>query len=89
MPRWLRAVDDPLSLFSRRVWLSLKTQPLRGWHVQQLRRIADRRACRREDVLVFCDSDVAFLKPFDCSAFWRDGKVRLFRRDDGIVRRRA
>ena len=72
--------DDPLSLFRRRVWLSLKTQPLRGWHVQQLRRIAIA-AHASEDVLVFCDSDVAFLKPFDCAAFWRDGKARLFRRD--------
>lgn len=80
LPRWLHAFDDPLSLFRRRVWLSLKTQPLRGWHVQQLRRIAIS-AHAGEDVLIFCDSDVAFLKPFDCGAFWRDGKVRLFRRD--------
>ncbi|RWB93735.1 MAG: hypothetical protein EOQ56_33420 [Mesorhizobium sp.] len=80
LPRWLHAFDDPLSLFRRRIWLSLKTKPLRGWHVQQLRRIAIS-AHAGEDVLVFCDSDVAFLKPFDCSAFWRDGKVRLFRRD--------
>lgn len=80
LPRWLHAFDDPLSLFRRRVWLSLKTQPLRGWHVQQLRRIAIA-AHAGEDVLIFCDSDVAFLKPFDCGAFWREGKVRLFRRD--------
>ena len=80
LPRWLHAFDDPLSLFRRRIWLSLKTMPLRGWHVQQLRRIAIA-AHAREDVLIFCDSDVAFLKPFDCSAFWRDGRVRLFRRD--------
>ena len=80
LPRWLHAFDDPLSLFRRRVWLSLKTQPLRGWHVQQLRRIAIS-AHAGEDVLIFCDSDVAFLKPFDCGAFWRDGKTRLFRRD--------
>ncbi|MBZ9698610.1 MULTISPECIES: DUF6492 family protein [unclassified Mesorhizobium] len=80
LPRWLRAFDDPLSLFRRRVWLSLKTQPLRGWHVQQLRRIAIS-AHAGEDVLIFCDSDVAFLKAFDCGAFWRDGKARLFRRD--------
>ncbi len=80
LPRWLRAFDDPMSLFRRRIWLSFKTQPLRGWHVQQLRRIAIA-AHAREDVLVFCDSDVAFLKPFDTGAFWRDGKVRLFRRD--------
>ncbi|AZO09667.1 hypothetical protein EJ074_11575 [Mesorhizobium sp. M3A.F.Ca.ET.080.04.2.1] len=79
LPRWLRAFDDPSSLFRRRVWLSLRTQPLRGWHVQQLRRIAIA-AHAAEDVLVFCDSDVAFLKPFDTGAFWHDGKVRLFRR---------
>ncbi|TGQ55063.1 hypothetical protein EN836_08165 [Mesorhizobium sp. M1C.F.Ca.ET.193.01.1.1] len=80
LPRWLRVFDDPLSLFHRRVWLSFRTQPLRGWHVQQLRRIAVA-AHAGEDVLVFCDSDVAFLKPFDAGAFWRDGKARLFRRD--------
>ena len=64
LPRWLHAFDDPLSLFRRRIWLSLKTMPLRGWHVQQLRRIAIA-AHAQEDVLIFCDSDVAFLKPFD------------------------
>jgi hypothetical protein len=80
LPRWLHAFDDPLSLFRRRVWLSLKTQPLRGWHVQQLRRIAIA-AHAGEDVLIFCDSDVAFLKPFDCGTFWRGGTARLFRRD--------
>lgn len=80
LPSWLHAFDDPLSLFRRRIWLSLRTQPLRGWHVQQLRRIAIA-AHAAEDVLVYVDSDVAFLKPFDCAAFSRDGKVRLFRRD--------
>ncbi|RUU13645.1 hypothetical protein EOD23_03845 [Mesorhizobium sp. USDA-HM6] len=84
LPRWLRVFDDPLSLFRRRIWLSFRTQPLRGWHVQQLRRIAIAMDAR-EDVLVFCDSDVAFLKPFDANAFWRDGKVRLFRRDGALA----
>jgi hypothetical protein len=84
LPRWLRVFDDPMSLFRRRIWLSFKTQPLRGWHVQQLRRIAIA-AHAREDVLVFCDSDVAFVKPFDLSVFWHDGKVRLFRRDGVLL----
>lgn len=84
LPRWLHAFDDPLSLFRRRIWLSLKTMPLRGWHVQQLRRIAIA-AHASEDVLIFCDSDVAFLRPFDCGAFWRNGMVRLFRRD-GVLK---
>lgn len=81
LPSWLRPMNDPSSLFRRRIWLSLKTKPLRGWHVQQLRRIAIAGHVS-QDVLVFCDSDVVFVKPFDCGAFRRDGKVRLFRRDD-------
>lgn len=85
LPSWLRAMSDPLSRFRRRVWVSFKTMPLRGWHVQQLRRIAiaDHIA---ELMLVYCDSDVAFLRPFDCSAFWRDGRMRLFRRDRALLR---
>jgi len=85
LPRWLRPVDDPLSLFRRRIWLSLKTRPLRGWHVQQLRRMAIASHIS-EDVLVFCDSDVVFLKPFDCGAFARGNAVRLFRRDHALSR---
>ncbi|MBA3448906.1 MAG: hypothetical protein H0T56_15120 [Pseudaminobacter sp.] len=84
LPRWLHAFDDPASLFRRRIWLSAKTWPLRGWHVQQLRRIAIADHVP-ESVLVYCDSDVAFLKPFDCSAFQRHGKTRLFRRDDALL----
>jgi hypothetical protein len=86
LPSWLHVLDDPLSLFRRRVWLSMRTMPLRGWHVQQLRRIAVA-AHAKEDVLVYVDSDVAFLKPFDCAAFQREGKVRLFRRDDAMAGR--
>ncbi|HEY4192123.1 MAG TPA: DUF6492 family protein [Mesorhizobium sp.] len=88
LPGWLRPFNDPSSLFRRRIWLSWKTKPLRGWHVQQLRRIAIA-AHVPQDVLVFCDSDVVFVRPFDCGVFQRDGKVRLFRRDhtmEGEVR---
>lgn len=83
LPSWLHCMPDPTSLFRRRVWVSTKTKPLRGWHVQQLRRIAIA-AHTSEAVLVYVDSDVAFLKPFDCTAFSRDGRVRLFRRDGAL-----
>lgn len=84
LPSWLRDMPDPTSLFKRRIWLSLKAPPLRGWHVQQLRRmaIADR---IEQETLVYVDSDVAFLKPFDCARFWHDGRLRLFRRDDALL----
>ena len=84
LPGWLHPLSDPTSLFRRRIWPSLKTKPLRGWHVQQLRRIAIAGHVS-QDVLVFCDSDVVFVKPFDCGAFRRDGKVRLFRRNDTMA----
>lgn len=83
LPRWLRPVPDPTSLFRRKFWLSTRTKPLRGWHVQQLRRIAVA-AHVDEDALVYIDSDVAVLKDLDCAAFWRGGDVRLFRRDDAL-----
>ncbi len=83
LPRWLHDLPDPTSRFRRRIWLSTRTAPLRGWHVQQLRRIAIA-AHVGEAALIYCDSDVAFVRPFDCSAMWRGGDVRLFRRDDEL-----
>lgn len=84
LPAWLHAVPDPVSRRHRRVWLSLKTLPLRGWHVQQLRRMGIA-AHMHEDHLVFCDSDVAFVRPFSCGAFALDGKTRLFRIDGALA----
>lgn len=85
LPSWLKSFRDPFSGFSRRVWLSARTAPLRGWHVQQLRRIAIAGHVSEEG-LIACDSDVAFLRPFDCASVWRDGDIRLFRRDDELRR---
>ncbi|PWK65345.1 DUF6492 family protein [Aminobacter sp. AP02] len=84
LPSWLRDMPDPTSLFRRRIWLSFKAPPLRGWHVQQLRRMAIAERIEQE-TLVYVDSDVAFLRPFHCARFWRDGKLRLFRRDDALL----
>lgn len=85
LPSWLRSFPDPLSRFKRRIWLSLRTKPLRGWHVQQLRRIAIA-AHLSEDGLFTADSDTTFLKPFDCGAIWRGEDLRLFRRDGALTR---
>ena len=84
LPSWLVSLRDPTSLFKRRIWLSPRTMPLRGWHVQQLRRIAIAHHVT-DAALVYCDSDVVVLKDFDCATFWRDGDVRLFRRDDALL----
>jgi hypothetical protein len=80
LPSWLLSFPDPLSGFRRRIWLSARTMPLRGWHVQQLRRIAIAGHVT-QDALLYCDSDVAFVRPFDCGSLWRGDALRLFRRD--------
>lgn len=83
LPRWLHDLPDPFSGFRRRIWLSLRVPPLRGWHVQQLRRIAIADHVD-EDALFYCDSDTAFLKPFDCASLWQGERLRLFRREDRL-----
>lgn len=83
LPPWLHSMRDPTSLFRRHIWLSTHTAPLRGWHVQQLRRIAIAEKIS-EAALVYCDSDVVFLKPFDVASFWRGGRLRLYRCDGAL-----
>lgn len=84
LPSWLHDMPDPLSGFRRRIWLSARVPPLRGWHVQQLRRIAIAGHVD-EDALFFCDSDTAFLQAFDCETLWRGDRLRLFRRDGRLA----
>lgn len=87
LPRWLKPIDDPLHA-GRRLWLSarfgLPLWPMRGWHVQQLRKIAIA-TLAREEVLLHCDSDVIFVRDFDLrSLVDATGAVRLYRVPDGI-----
>lgn len=84
LPAWLRAFPDPTHWGRRRVWLSPFGPPLRGWHVQQLRRIVVGTLIG-EDVMVSVDSDVVFLKPFDVGAFADgSGRVRFFHRPQAL-----
>lgn len=83
LPRWLHVVRDPTSLAPRYVWLSFRTKPLRGWHVQQLRRIAIADHVPA-DALLYCDSDVVFLRDFDCATLWRPDGLRFLRRPGAL-----
>jgi hypothetical protein len=83
LPSWLRAVPDPVSRGRRKLWLSPFGLPLRGWHVQQLRRLALSRHIS-EAAMFSIDSDVVLLRDFDPAALWRDGRLALYRRPGGI-----
>lgn len=88
-PAWLRARSDPFSLGKRRVWtgigaLARRVPPLRGWHTQQLRKLALPLAAP-EDVILHADSDALFLKDFDLSRQMIDGLARLYVKPDAIT----
>jgi Family of unknown function (DUF6492) len=83
LPFWLRRFSDPLSGFKRDIWLSPVTLPMRGWHVQQLRRMAIAQHIN-EDGYLSCDSDVAFVAPYDVGTNWKGGRLRLYRLDDAL-----
>jgi Family of unknown function (DUF6492) len=71
-PRWLIRVPA-----IRRFWLSLRSLPVRNWIMQQIVKLSIPTIVR-EDVLLYTDSDVFFVAPYDPHAFERDGKVPLF-----------
>lgn len=83
LPPWLHSAKPPFGANARKIWFSLKTWPMRGWHVQQLRRIA---IAQHVDVdgLLYCDSDMLFVRDFDPAMLWTDGALRLYRNEAGI-----
>lgn len=82
-PVWLRSFPEPLNP-RRRVWLSPFSLPLRGWHSQQLRRMAMARHVEA-DALLSIDSDVVLVRPFDPGNLWTDGGLRMYRVVDGAL----
>jgi len=89
LPGWLQSRPDPLSFGKRRLWTGVQAlargiPPLRGWHAQQLRKFAVAKA-GTEDVILFADSDMLFVRPFDLTSLSDDGAIRLYRKPDAIT----
>jgi hypothetical protein len=79
LPWWIKKIP-----FLKNGWFSLKTLPLRNWFIQQLVKLSIAQVVN-EDVLIFVDSDVAFIRPFDSKNFIVDRQVRLFREPSAII----
>ena len=77
LPWWIKPLPLP-----QNIWLSLKTLPIRGWLIQQIIKIASAHHIK-EDVCVFVDSDVVFVRPFDLENLVNNNQVRLYRGCDG------
>ena len=59
-------------------WFSWKTLPLRNWLVQQIVKLEIANHIS-EDILIFVDSDVVFIKPFAGREFIKNERARLMR----------
>lgn len=72
IPRWLFRAPG-----LRRFWLSLRTRPVKNWIVQQIVKLSAPAAISA-DVLLYADSDMFFIAPFDPRSYERNGTVPLF-----------
>lgn len=73
LPWWIQKIP-----IIKNGWYSLKTLPMRNWLIQQIVKLEIANHIK-EDVLVFVDSDVFFIKPFNYQQFSRKDRVRLHR----------
>lgn len=80
LPGWLHHLGIIPFSNQRSLWFSFRTGWLIGWHIQQLVKI--QMALKVQDAcLLYCDSDVMFVRPFDVSALQHDYKYRFYRSD--------
>lgn len=71
IPKWLFRVPG-----LRRFWISLRTRPVKNWILQQIVKLSAPTVVS-EDVLLYADSDMFFIAPFDAHSFERSGNVPL------------
>ena len=63
---------------NRSLWHSWRTGFMIGWHVQQIVKLEMAFQVEAEGLL-YCDSDVFFVRPFKAENLWEAGKFRFFR----------
>ena len=73
LPWWVQKIP-----IIKNGWFSFKTLPIRNWLIQQIVKLEIANHLR-EDILVFVDSDVFFIKPFDRQQFIQNDIIRLQR----------
>ena len=84
VPLWLKRVNTRKLGLRSNLWVQASGKPVRGWLVQQLVKLAFAEKLTA-DVLVYADSDVVLMRPFDVSSVLdADGAVRLFVAPDAI-----
>ena len=78
MPAKMRLLFNIPFVGGRSLWWSSETGLSLGWHIQQMVKIGIASVIN-EDGLIYCDSDVFFVKPFDTESLSQDGHFRFYR----------
>jgi hypothetical protein len=77
LPRWLFAAPSFLRRGNRKVWLSLLSSPVHGWHIQQIVKIAGVLTAPEQRVCIL-DSDNLFFREFDVGKYAGAPNTPLF-----------
>ncbi|MFG1947709.1 DUF6492 family protein [Nonomuraea sp. NPDC048826] len=77
--RYLRMPGTDVYVNSRRPW-----PPLRGWVMQQTVKIAAA-GLIDADAMLIVDSDAVLVRPTDATSFTRDGRLCLYRLEEGVT----
>ncbi|BAZ44531.1 hypothetical protein NIES4102_15420 [Chondrocystis sp. NIES-4102] len=79
LPWWIKKAS-----FLNNGWLSFKSLPIRNWIIQQIVKLSIAQYIT-EDVLIFVDSDVAFVRSFNVQDFIKNNQVRLYSQPNQIT----
>jgi hypothetical protein len=78
LPKWIYHLTRFKIINNRSVWFSFRTGFMIGWQIQQLVKL-EMAFQLQEEGLLYCDSDVFFIRPFEISELSSNGKFRYFR----------
>lgn len=77
LPNWLYAVPTAVLPTRRRIWLSLRSAPVHGWHIQQIAKIAGSLSAPEQRMCII-DSDNVFFRKFDVGLYAGAEKAPLY-----------
>lgn len=83
LPAWLHHLASPSLFRNRSLWFGFRTGFMIGWQVQQLVKL--QMAFNVSDAgLLYCDSDIFFIRPFNVASLQSNGRFRFYRTDQSF-----
>ncbi|MDE2385952.1 MAG: hypothetical protein KGO53_15170 [Alphaproteobacteria bacterium] len=84
LPHWKIQTTANRFGAERRIWWTWRHGPIAGWQVQQIIKMAAAEWAK-EEALLYCDSDMFFVRGVDLNGFWRGPNLRMLRSSEAGV----